>query len=470
MKDKILVGCEEWCAYPDLGVPAILARVDSGARTSSIHAFNIQPFTRKGKNWVSFEVHPLQKTRGVVVRCEAPVHDHRPVKSSSGVAEKRYVIQTTLRLWEQEILIELTLANRDSMGYRMLLGREAMVGRILVDPELECCLGHVSEATLDHHYRDARRSADGLRIGLLAENANSFSLQRLIEACEERGHFVHFIDVRKCYLTIKDEISDIYERNQGLIPDFDLLIPRFSQKNTAFGAATLGQYGLTGATILQSPEAIRLVRDKPRLFQKLVSFEVPVCPSGFAFDVQDLKSLIDQVGGEPCVVQLFDGLSVKPQMNITSDAEAKTLMKAWRGLDSCVRVMPRNKRAPGTIVRNLVIGNRIIASIKKDQIFKPGSTQSDTAQYENFVPSKEEKKIVAKLVAKVAKITGLNYLSVDLLKDEAGFVINDVHVAPNFEQFEKISNKDIATLLVIAIEKMCDWQVRRKDMSEVTNV
>ena len=135
MTNKLIVGSEEWCSLPGLGLPAIKARVDSGAATSSLHAFNIVPFQRDGELWISFEVHPLQNDRSVVVRHEAPVLEQRSVRNTSGISENRYVIREELVLGEQRWPIELTLTNRDAMGYRMLLGREAMVGRVLVDPE-----------------------------------------------------------------------------------------------------------------------------------------------------------------------------------------------------------------------------------------------------------------------------------------------------------------------------------------------
>ena len=133
-QDKIIVGSEEWCYLPQLGIPAVKARVDSGARTSSLHAFNIRPFTRGGQRWVSFEVHPLQKNRRTIIRCEAQVIDRRVVKSSSGIGEKRYVVSTELQLNGQSWPVELTLSNRDSMGYRMLLGRQACAAQQMTAP------------------------------------------------------------------------------------------------------------------------------------------------------------------------------------------------------------------------------------------------------------------------------------------------------------------------------------------------
>lgn len=155
---KMIIGCDEWCAFPSLAIPAIKARVDSGAKTSSMHAINIVRFTRDDEHWVKFDVHPLQKNRKVTVHCEAPLIDQRVIKSSSGDKEKRPVIRVPLSLggttWEAEV----TLTNRDSMGYRMLLGREAMNGRILIDPEGMCLLGDKAKSTLQSLYNTTKAS------------------------------------------------------------------------------------------------------------------------------------------------------------------------------------------------------------------------------------------------------------------------------------------------------------------------
>ncbi|ETX12456.1 ribosomal protein S6 modification protein [Marinomonas ushuaiensis DSM 15871] len=138
---KMVIGSDEWCAFTSIEIPAIKARVDSGAKTSSMHAVNIQKFSHNDKQWVRFEVHPLQKNKKVTVHCEAPLIDQRVIKSSSGDKEQRPVIRIPLSLGGKSWEVEVTLTNRDSMGYRMLLGREAMNGRVLIDPEGQCLLG-----------------------------------------------------------------------------------------------------------------------------------------------------------------------------------------------------------------------------------------------------------------------------------------------------------------------------------------
>ena len=131
---KPALGWREWVSFEGLGLPPIKAKVDTGARTSTLHAFKVRGFTRGGKKWVRFRVHPLQGDSSREVKCEAPVLDRRPVTDSGGHTQSRYVIHCVLRLQGERWPIELTLTNRDNMLFRALLGRTAIQGRYLVDP------------------------------------------------------------------------------------------------------------------------------------------------------------------------------------------------------------------------------------------------------------------------------------------------------------------------------------------------
>lgn len=128
------VGWREWLALPELGVPAIKAKVDTGARTSALHAWRVEPFTHQGSPWVRFWLHPLQRNTELSIERTAAVHDRRLVSDSGGHRERRYVIETLLRIGEHQRRIEMTLTDRDTMLFRMLLGRQAMRGlRVLPD-------------------------------------------------------------------------------------------------------------------------------------------------------------------------------------------------------------------------------------------------------------------------------------------------------------------------------------------------
>ncbi len=131
-----ILGWEEWVTLPELGLPAIKAKVDTGARTSALHAFYVEPFGPARARKVRFGVHPVPRRNDIEVECVARLVDRREVRSSNGEREQRYVIETPIRIGDREWPIEVTLANRDMMSYRMLLGRRAIAGDVLVDPVL----------------------------------------------------------------------------------------------------------------------------------------------------------------------------------------------------------------------------------------------------------------------------------------------------------------------------------------------
>ncbi|MDH3343554.1 MAG: ATP-dependent zinc protease [Gammaproteobacteria bacterium] len=137
----ITVGWREWCSLPELDLPRIQAKVDTGAKTSCLHAFSVEPFEKNGENWVRFGMHPKQKDTETEIYCEARVADERNVTDSGGHTEKRYVISTLLMIAGEQWPIELTLTNRDSMAFRMLLGRAAMRKKIVVNPDCSYLLG-----------------------------------------------------------------------------------------------------------------------------------------------------------------------------------------------------------------------------------------------------------------------------------------------------------------------------------------
>jgi hypothetical protein len=128
-----VLGWREWTGLPDFGVRAIKAKLDTGARTSALHAFGIRSFVRDGIDMVRFEIHPIQRSSAASVEAVVPMIDRRVVRNSGGGAEERPVIETTLQIGEELWPIELTLTRRDEMGFRMLLGREALRDRAVVD-------------------------------------------------------------------------------------------------------------------------------------------------------------------------------------------------------------------------------------------------------------------------------------------------------------------------------------------------
>lgn len=139
--DLLTLGWREWVGLPELGIPLIKAKIDTGARTSALHAFELRPFSVRGQQRVEFRIHPQQRDRHQVIICTAEVIDERMVTDSGGHKERRYVIKTPLCIGAHRWLIETTLAARDDMQFRMLLGRTALQGRVQVDPARSYLIG-----------------------------------------------------------------------------------------------------------------------------------------------------------------------------------------------------------------------------------------------------------------------------------------------------------------------------------------
>lgn len=148
MREKPIIGWREWVALPELGIASLKAKVDTGARTSALHAFFVEPFRAFGRQRVRFGVHPYQGHTNAQAQCIADVIDERDVADSGGHRERRIVIATSIVLGDQSWVVEITLTARDTMRFRMLLGRTAIRGHFFVDPERSFRAGRPAQTTL----------------------------------------------------------------------------------------------------------------------------------------------------------------------------------------------------------------------------------------------------------------------------------------------------------------------------------
>lgn len=454
-QDKIVVGSEEWCSLPLLGIPAIKARVDSGARTTAIHAFNIKSFKRGQVPWVSFEVHPLQKNRRTIVRCEAKVLDKRMVKSSSGIAEKRYVIQTTLEHDNKSWEIEVTLSNRDSMGYRMLLGREAMIGRILVDPAASFLGGEIAENTLEHEYADSTREKSGLNIALLASNPNLPSNQRLMEAAEERGHSISFYDVKQCYMKLDSENPEVHYRGGLILNKLDAIIPRIRPDLTFYGCALVRQFESIGSYALNTAEAIGNSRDKLYSLQLLLRHGVQIPTSGFADSPIETEELIDMVNGAPLIVKLLEGPQGRGVVLAETRKAGESLINAFKSLQANLLVQEFIKEADGKDLRLFVVDGKVVASMQRQAL--AGDFRANLHRNLNVSAVKittEEKR----LAIKAARVLGLKVAGVDIIRSNRGPLLLEVNSSPRIDDIEEVTGKDIAGAMISAIERQLGWK------------
>ncbi len=155
-KGKITIGWQEIISLPQLNMPAIEVKVDTGAKTSSLHAENIKFFNKNGKEYISFDVHPVKRHKEVTIKCQAPLMDKRDVKSSSGCKENRPMIKTKMKIGDHVFEIDLNLTKRDYMKSRMLLGRDAMKGIVIIDPGHKYLHGKLSDREIELKYKNKK--------------------------------------------------------------------------------------------------------------------------------------------------------------------------------------------------------------------------------------------------------------------------------------------------------------------------
>lgn len=450
MKKKLVIGSEEWCALPELKLPAIKARVDTGAKTSALHAFNIQPYEDGGKSYVSFDIHPIQNDRLITKRCSAEVIDKRYVKSSSGRKERRYVIATDLVIGDFLWKIEVTLTNRDSMGYRMLIGREAMTQKALIDPDESFCFGEYGEEQISEFYKRDKVVKKGYKIILLASNPDLYSNKRIMEAAQERGHDIKFVNVKHCYMNISSDGSTIHYRGGELLSEVDAVIPRIKPAMTFYGCAITRQFQSAGAFCLNGADAISKSRDKLKSLQTLAMHDICMPVTGFAHSPLDTGELIRMVGGAPLVIKLLEGTQGKGVVLAETKKAAESVINAFKSLQANILVQEFIKEAEGKDIRCFVINGKVVAAMQRTAAEGEFRANLHLGGIATTVKvTKEEKKIAIK----ATKAMGLKVAGVDIIRSKTGPKVLEINSSPGLEGVEDITGKDIAGMMIEAIEK-----------------
>lgn len=448
--DKIIVGSEEWCTLPELGLPAIKARIDSGAKTSSLHAFNIEPFEENGKYWVKFSIHPIQNNRKIVKHCQAEVIDRRTVKSSSGSVEKRYVILTRMSLGNITWNVEVTLTNRDSMGYRMLIGRQAMEDRVLVDPSKAFCLDLIDEEKAKELYGEPSIKKRGLRIIVLASNKDLYSNKRLMEAGEVRGHEMIFVNTKYCWVNVNATKPVVHYRGGEILKNIDGVIPRLKPSMTFYGCSVLRHFEASNAFCLNRAQSIARARDKLRSLQLLAERGIDMPITGFAHSPQDTTNLIKMVGGAPLVIKLLEGTQGVGVVLAETSKAAESVINAFKSLKANILVQEFIKEAKGRDIRCFVIDGKVVGAMEREAAegeFRANLHLGGTAHPVKL--TQEERK----MAVAAAKAIGLEVAGVDIIRSKNGPKILEVNASPGLEGIERVTGKDIAGLMIESVEK-----------------
>ncbi|MBM2291114.1 30S ribosomal protein S6--L-glutamate ligase [Sulfitobacter pseudonitzschiae] len=455
--DSLHFGWEEWIGLPELGLPALKAKIDTGARTSALHAHDIEVFGPAAKPKVRFNVYPVAGQTQVQVTCSAPIKDRREVTSSNGESELRYVIETTLEVAGQSWPIEVTLTDRSGMTSRMLLGRQALQDHISITATEKRLQPDLSYDV--YHSAAVRRAAPqrALRIAVLSREDN-YSTNRLVEVGEARGHTVEVIDTTRCYMAINTMAPEVHYDGKRL-PRYDAIVPRIGASITPYGTAVIRQFETIGTYCVNGSAGITASRDKLHAHQVLASKRIGMPTTAFAASPKDTGNLIGLVGAAPLIVKLLESTQGKGVVLAETKKAAESVIDAFRGLRANFLVQQFVKEAAGEDIRCLVIDGKVVASMKRtgaEGDFRSNLHRGGSAKTVRI--TKEERDTALR----AARAFGLGKAGVDLLRSETGPKVLEVNSSPGFEGIEKATGKDIVGMLYDMIEARVKPQPVRK--------
>jgi len=406
--ENLSLGWEEWVSLPEISLPAIKAKVDTGARTSALHAVAIEPFGTEKNPQVRFIMHPDPSDPTIEVICSAKVTDKRNVTSSNGATELRYVITAMISIGGQSWPTEISLTNRETMGYRMLIGRSALKENVTVNPGASFQQPILSYDVYKKRQRKKSIPKRPLRIAILTQEPNNYSNKRMIEAAETRGHVVDCIHTSRCYMSINAHKPEVYYDGKAL-PRYDAVIPRIGSSMTFYGMAVVRQFEAMGVYCLN----------------------------------------MDLVGGAPVVVKLLESTQGKGVVLADTRKTASALIDAFRGLKAHFLVQEFVKEAGGSDLRCFVVGGKVVGAMMRTA--QAGEFRSNVHQGGSVSKvrlTKEERRTAIK----AARILKLNVAGVDILRSDTGPKILEVNSSPGLEGIEKATEKDIAGSIIECIE------------------
>lgn len=399
------LGWEEWLSLPDLGVPAIKAKIDTGARTSSLHAFRVEAFGPADKPQVRFAIHPIPGRNDIEVWSTADIVDRREVTSSNGEREMRYVIRSQVRMGERMWPIEITLANREGMTYRMLLGRQAILDDMIVEPN-----SSFRQPKLGYRvYGPSTTEAEGRRsltIALLTRRPENATNRRIARMAERRGHRITVIDRTRVSLYVDAREPAMFVEGRPL-ETLDAGIVRMGRSPGAFSLAVVRQMEALGASCLPSSEALMRLQDPLAVRQILARQRVAI-----------------------------------PEVAVSHADFSRT-----RG-ESPVLADSLGALTRGPLLRFAIIGGRGLAVVRREAM----RALDDVLPWHTVEPTPDVE--LARGVAETAAhAVGLDLGAVDLALTKQGVIVTDVSPSLSIAAFERTTGAALVEALIVYMEQ-----------------
>ncbi|WP_404368706.1 30S ribosomal protein S6--L-glutamate ligase [Marinobacter sp.] len=298
-----------------------------------------------------------------------------------------------------------------------------------------------------------------MKIAVLSRNKNLYSTRRLVEEGLNRGHEVRVIDALHCYMNITSANPQIHYHGETLT-DFDVVIPRIGASVTFYGTAVLRQFEMMGCFPVNESVAITRSRDKLRSLQLLARKGVGMPITGFANKPDNVPDLIKMVGSPPVVIKLLQGTQGIGVVLAETRKAAESVIEAFMGLKADILVQEYIKEAGGADIRCFVIGDKVIAAMKRqaaDGEFRSNLHRGGTASLIRITPEERRTAIAS------AKAMGLNVAGVDLLRSSRGPLVMEVNSSPGLEGIEAATGKNVAGMIIDWTERnQAPWKTRTK--------
>lgn len=288
-----------------------------------------------------------------------------------------------------------------------------------------------------------------MKIAVLSRNSELYSTRRLVEAAEERGHQIEVIDPLMCYMNINKTKSGIHYKGE-VLEQFDAVIPRVGASITFYGTAVLRQFEMMGVYALNESSAISRARDKLCSLQLLAREGIGLPITGFADKPGDIPDLIEMVGGAPLVIKLLEGTQGIGVVLAETRTAAESVIEAFMGLNANILVQEYIKEANGADIRCFIIGNKIVASMKRQAKageFRSNLHRGGTASLVKLSADEKRTALAA------AKTMGLHVAGVDILRSNHGPVVMEVNSSPGLEGIEGATDIDVAGRMIEYLEK-----------------
>lgn len=296
-----------------------------------------------------------------------------------------------------------------------------------------------------------------MKIAILSRNKSLYSTRRLVEAGKARGHEVDVIDTLHCYMDITSSRPTVRYHGEEL-PLYDAVIPRIGASITFYGTAVARQFEMMGTFNINESVAISRSRDKLRSMQLLSRKGIGLPRTGFASKADNIKDLIKNVGGAPLVIKLLEGTQGIGVVLADTAKAAESIIEAFMGLKANILVQEFVKEAGGADIRCLVIGGRVVAAMKRQGAegeFRSNLHRGGSAEIVKLSKAERETAINA------AKVMGLNFCGVDLLRSQNGPMVMEVNSSPGLEGIEKATGLDVAGKVIDFLVKNSEITVNK---------